>query len=340
LKALFIYNPASGQTELERELERCVGSLGERGWSADLVSTQFPRHGTDIARAAVASGYQLVVAVGGDGTVSEVANGLVGSDVIMGVIPTGTTNVWALQMGIPSLPPWHPRKVVEKVLFDLEELGWYRPSNVPSWLADAFRVLLRSEVREVDMGVVDGRHFLMWSGVGFDARVTEQVVPEDKRRFGVFAYLASTVSVAMEYTGARMLVTLDDRQLEEEVLMVLAANGRLYGGVLQLSPDARLDDGLLDISVFKGEGVGTTVRHVTAVLAGRHRQEPLVEVAQVERLSVASIPSQAVHADSEACGTTPVDITVRPRSLRVAVPPGEADELFTRPPLGSLADWQ
>lgn len=333
MRALFVYNPASGQGSVTRELEQCVRSLDRYGWSADLVSTQFPRHATEIARAAVVAGHQLVVAVGGDGTVSEVANGLAGSSTTMGVIPTGTTNVWALQLGIPSLPPWHPRKVVDRVLFDLEELGWHRPTNVPSWLADAFAVLLRSEVRAVDLGVVDGRYFVMWCGVGFDARVTEQVVPEDKRRYGVFAYLASTVSVAMEYSAARMLVSLGDRQLEDEVLMVLAANAQLYGGVLRLAPEARLDDGLLDVSVFKGEGVGTTVRHVTAVLAGRHRQEPLVEVAQVGRLSVASMPSQAVHADSEACGTTPIDITVRPRCLKVLVPPGAATELFCYPPL-------
>ncbi len=108
MRALFIYNPVSGQGDVTRELEQCVGHLLARGWSADLVPTRHPLDATDIARGARAGAWDVVVAVGGDGTVSEVANGLVGSDIALGVIPTGTTNVWALQMGIPSLPPLAP----------------------------------------------------------------------------------------------------------------------------------------------------------------------------------------------------------------------------------------
>lgn len=337
MRALFIYNPVSGQGNLTRELEQCIGRLIERGWSADLVPTRHPLDATDIARRATDGSYDLVAAVGGDGTVSEVANGLAGSDVVMGVIPTGTTNVWALQMGIPSLPPWHPRKVVNRVLADLEELGWNRPSNVPSWLGDAFGSLFRSEVRAVDLGKVDGRYFLLWSGVGFDARVAERVLPADTRRLGLLAYLAPAVSVAIDYTAPRMVVTLDDRELEGDVLMVLAANAPLYGGVLHLAPRARLDDGLLDVIVYRGEGVGTTVRHLTAAFAGRVGSEGLLEMAQVSRLSVASLPSQAVHADAEVCGITPVDIGIVARSLKVLVPPGAAGDLFVGPSLGTVS---
>ncbi|NLT41687.1 MAG: diacylglycerol kinase family lipid kinase [Anaerolineae bacterium] len=336
MRALFIYNPVSGQGNVTRELEQCVGRLIARGWDADLVPTQRRLEATEIARRATAVPYGLVVAVGGDGTVSEVANGLAGSDVVMGVIPTGTTNVWALQMGIPSLPPWHPRKVVNRVLADLEEMGWSRPANVPSWLSDAFGSLLTSEVRAVDMGAVDGRYFLLWCGVGYDARVAERVLPEDTRRLGVLAYLAPAFSVAIDYVAPRMLVELDDRQLEGDVLMVLAANAPLYGGVLHLAPLARLDDGLLDVSVYRGEGVGTTVRHLTAALAGRVGSEGLLEMAQVTRLSVASLPSQAVHADAEVCATTPVDISVVPRGLRVLVPREANPDLFVERPLGAV----
>jgi len=105
---------------------------------------------------------------------------------------------------------------------------------------------------------------------------------------------------------------------------------------VKLAPLARLDDGLLDVSVYRGEGVGTTVRHLTAALAGRVGSEGLLEMAQVTRLSVASLPSQAVHADAEVCATTPVDISVVPRGLRVLVPREANPDLFVERPLGAV----
>ncbi len=338
MRALFIYNPVSGQVNIERELVPCLDSLIARGWSADLRLTSEPRHATELARSGALDGCDLVVAVGGDGTVSEVANGLVGTPTVMGVIPAGTTNVWALQMAIPSLPPWHPRKVVDRVLADLEDLGWHRPAGTPTWLSGAFEALLAAEIRSVDVGMVDGQHFLMWCGVGFDARVAAEVEPEDRRRYGALAFIATSVSLGVEYAGSHMQLTLGDRQVEDEVLMVLAANARLYGGVIEIAPNAYLDDGLLDVCVFKGEGIGTKVRHVTAVLSRRQILEPQFDYAQVDRLRVESEPSEAVHLDSEPWGRTPVDIRVVPRGLQVAVPPGGSADLFRHPRLGLLQD--
>jgi diacylglycerol kinase (ATP) len=339
VRALFVHNPTAGQASVERELEPCLDVLAHHGWSVDLTTTDRPRHATDLARRAAADGAGMVVAVGGDGTVGEVANGLVGTNVILGVIPAGTSNVWALQMGIPALPAWHPRKVVDRVLSDLEELGWHRPVGIPSWLSEAFETMLSSEVREADTGLIAGRSFLMWCGVGFDAKVTEAVVPEERRRYGLLAFLASGISTAVEYSSARMQLVMPDREMEDDVLMIVGSNMRLYGGIVNMAPSAYLDDGLLDVCVFKGTGIANTVRHLTAVLAGRHPEEDNVDYLQVNSLRVASFPSQPVHADDEVCGATPVDITVQPLSLRVLVPHGQGADLFSRPPLGVVRDF-
>ncbi|MHB0877839.1 MAG: diacylglycerol/lipid kinase family protein [Anaerolineae bacterium] len=339
MQALFIYNPVAGQTSVERELAHCLDVLARHGWNVDLTTTDRPRHATELARRAATSGAGMVVAVGGDGTVGEVANGLVGTDTILGVIPAGTSNVWALQMGIPALPAWHPRKVVDRVLSDMEELGWHRPIGIPSWLSEAFETMLSSEVRQADTGLIAGRTFLMWCGVGFDAKVTEAVVPEERRRYGLLAWLASGISTAVEYSSARMQLVMPGREMEDDVLMIVGSNMRLYGGIVRMAPSAYLDDGLLDVLVFRGTGIGNIVRHVTALLAGRHPEEANVDYLQVDSLSVASFPSQPVHADDEVCGATPVDITVQPLSLRVLIPPGPGGELFCRPPLGLVRDF-
>jgi diacylglycerol kinase family enzyme len=339
VNALFIYNPTAGQFSIERELARCIDNLVQSGWSADLLLTNGPRNATELASKGVAQGRQMVVAVGGDGTVSEVANGLVGSEVILGVIPAGTTNVWALQMNIPSLPPWHPRRMVDAVLADLEERGWHRPPGTPSWLSDAFKVLLNSEVRLADVGNVNQRNFLLMCGIGFDAVVTGNVERELKRRYGMLAYVASGLSKAVEFQSARMRVVVDGQEFEQEdALMIVAANARLYGGILNIAPRAYLDDGLLDVCMFMGEGLPTIVRHFGAVLAGRHYEEADVEYLQVESMKVFSDPEQPVHLDDEVCGETPVDLRVIPRSLRVLVPEKSRTNLFQQPRIGLLAD--
>jgi len=340
MNSLFIYNPAAGQMSVEKDVVRCLESLEQRGWCVQLVTTDRAGQATQVAHQAAEAGHDLVVAIGGDGTVGEVANGLVGTETILGVIPAGTTNVWALQMNIPCLPPWHPRKVVDRMLADLEELGWHRPAGIPSWLSGAFLVLLNSEVRAVDMGRIGDRYFLLWGGVGLDARVTESVSLEDKRRFGFLAFIAATLSVAVDYTGARTTLATRDREIEDEMLLVVAANTRLYGGILEMAPTALLDDGLLDICVFKGDRFGMTLRHVTALLAGRHVGEPNFDYLKVDYLRVNASPPQPVHADDEVCGGTPVDITVAPRSLRVAVPPSSDRGLFSHPRIGWLKDME
>jgi len=338
--ALFVYNPTAGEANVSRELDAGLARLAREGWHVDLLLTSGRGHATDIAARAAEDGVDLVVAVGGDGTVNEVANGLVGTRTILGVIPAGTTNVWAAQLGIPSLPPLHPRKVAARVLADLHERGWKAALGIQSWLSQSLDVLQGCDVRAVDVGSVNGRHFLLWCGLGFDATVTESVMPEDKRRFGVLAYVASGFSIAVDYTGARMHLNIDGHEIEEEVLMVVVANARLYGRIFNMAPRAYLDDGLLDVRIFKGEGLGSTIKHLTAVLAGRQVEEAGdVDYLQAKKIRVGSIPTQPVHADDEVFATTPADIEVKAGALNVLVAPDVDQSIFCRPKLGKLADF-
>jgi diacylglycerol kinase (ATP) len=120
MEAELIYNPSGGQVVIRHELDHAIAFLDRHGWSVTLRETSRPMQATELARDAVNRGVQVVVAAGGDGTVNEVANGLVDTDAALGVLPVGTTNSWALQMGIPTLNPLLPSTQAVKMVAALE----------------------------------------------------------------------------------------------------------------------------------------------------------------------------------------------------------------------------
>jgi YegS/Rv2252/BmrU family lipid kinase len=280
--------------------------LEDHGWQLTLRETHGPGEATTYARRAVAEGCGVVIAAGGDGTVSEVVNGLAESEVALGMFPIGTTNVWALQMGIPLLWPLRQHSLLE-----------------------AAKVLAEGHVRRVDLGQVDGRYFLLWAGVGLDAKITEEVEPEAKKRLGALAFVIASIMVAKEFAGTKVQVTIDGCEVNRRAILILASNAQLYAGVVRLATRARLDDGLLDVIIFKGQGLPATLRHVFSVLTNRHLRDPQVEYYQARRVEVSAAKPLSVHADDEPFTTTPIEISVVPGALRVVVPQAVPPGLFT-----------
>ncbi len=258
------------------------------------------------------------------------ANGLLHTDAALGVLPVGTSNAWALQMGIPALNPLLPTTGMVKLVADLEEriarpvpANYYRRA-----LLDAARVLVEGRTVAVDAGEVSGRHFLMWAGIGLDAAVLEKISSKGKKALGFWAYLLAAIGSADQCSGKEVRLNLDGKITTVITPLIVVSNIQLYGGVIPIGAKARVNDARLDVCIFKGEGPFTIVQHTLKVLSRQHLQDPQIEYYQCSKIGIESAQMLPVHVDGDLCAETPVTIRVLPLALKVIVPQNAPTDLF------------
>lgn len=330
MQAVLIYNPSGGQVVVRREISDVITFLNRHGWTVTLQETGGPMEATELARRAVDGGIRVVIAAGGDGTINEVANGLVNTDAALGVLPVGTTNSWALQMGIPALNPVLPGMQVVKLIADLEErIARQLPANYyRKVLLNAARVLVEGRTVTVDMGELCGRHFLMWAGIGLDAAIVESISLKEKRILGSWAYVFNTIGLGYRYPGTDIWLNLDGKVVKTNSPLVVISNIQLYGGMIAIGAKAYVDDAKLDVCIFKGDGFFTFVQHAMTLLSHRHLQNPKVEYYQCSEIAIDSASPLPVHVDGELFMKTPVSIRTAPSALKVIVPKTIPSNLF------------
>jgi diacylglycerol kinase (ATP) len=304
-----IVNPVSGKkgglTTNPAGVDEVRAVLDAIGIHAEVVQTEYAGHATELASAARDEGYDIVVACGGDGTVGEVATALIGSQVTLGILPLGSANNVARMMHVP---------------FQLEE---------------AARLLRLGEVRRVDVGRCNGHYFLETAGVGLDAALFPILNKVDK---GEYTRLIDVVRTFFKFRPRRVTILLDRRAIRTRALVVLAANGPYWGYSVPLAPDARIDDGKLNVVVFRNFRKRAFLWHVLRSLlnrgadpdlqSGHGRNRPVYHpdiktyLARRVRVLTRGRP-WPVHADAQPRGYTPAVIEVVPAALRVITGPGE-----------------
>ncbi|MFH1084284.1 MAG: diacylglycerol kinase family protein [Chloroflexota bacterium] len=299
MRVHLIHNPVAGPRDVADDLVEVVAYLESQGWELTQRTTLGPGDATTFAREAVARGADMVVAVGGDGTLSEVVNGLAGTNAVLGFLPVGTGNVWAHMVGIPV---------------------WGTKGRQA--LLDAARILVEGRVRRVDLGKARDRYFALWLGMGFDAQVAGDIEPhrELRRSMGNVAYLVTALALCLVFRGTRLTVVVDGRVLRQRAVMVVISNAQLYGPTWRLAPRARLDDGLLDVYIFRGASTLDVLRYTALLFAGQHMRDPKLEVLQGRRLEIRGSRPLPFHLDGDPAGYTPVRIEVAPKALRVMLP--------------------
>ena len=298
-RTLVLLNPNAGHDDPVRLRRALGGAFAARRASVDLVDTQFAGHATELARRGARLGYRAVCAVGGDGTLAEVATGLAGTDVPMALIPRGTGNQVAHNLLIPE---------------DLE---------------GAVKVAVQGVARPMDLGQIGDRSFALVAGAGFDAAVMTSATRPMKERWGFAAYIFAAVKEALAAQPVRFRVTADEEPpIEIDAVSVLIANmGELFAAFLPgikvplaPVPTDSWHDGLLEVLIIAPRGVqdvpGIVWRAATRRFAGDQR---LVHF-QAKHVTVESDPPIAVQIDGDPAGTTPITARPFPGGVRIIVP--------------------
>lgn len=290
-KVLVIRNPRSG-----RQAKSCawpnIQNRISRMFPGVLISeTTGPGHAGTLAREAVLDQFQLVIAVGGDGTIHEVANQLVGTETSLGIIPSGTGNDLCRTLSIgPSIDSaLETLRAGKKSLIDVGE-----------WCSGE-----------------SGGHFVNIAGTGFDAAVADRINLGFRSLRGTSAYLAATVSTLARYKPKRVRLTFDDKTIEREVMLVAFANAKFYGGGMKVAPDASVTDGLLDVIVVNALSKPAFLRSFPSVFKGEHIHHPAVECFRVGQVTVDCPGTSQFLVDGELQACSQVQITVKKACLRV-----------------------
>jgi diacylglycerol kinase (ATP) len=285
-KTIIILNPAAHSERANRWRPQVEALAGD----CIVRTTQSPGEGEALARYAVDEGFEKIVAAGGDGTINEVVNGLADSSAMLGLLPIGTVNVFATELGLPT--------------HDLQ-LCW--------------DIIRGDQTRVVDLPSANGKYFVQLAGVGLDAQAVKETSLAFKRSFGPLSYLISAAQIAARQPP-RLLVESENRP-DIEGSFVLIGNGRHYGGPFPFFKHAVIDDGLLDVVAFKQLGYLEIIKYLQDVFFSSEIRLPEVEYFQTRRLRISSDQEVPVELDGELVGSCPVEFEAREKRLRVLVPP-------------------
>ncbi|NLE22411.1 MAG: diacylglycerol kinase family lipid kinase [Actinobacteria bacterium] len=288
-----IFNPHSGGGGYRRDVPLIFSALRGLGYEVEELQTKESGDATRLAREAVAAGFDVVAAVGGDGTVNETINGLACSDVPLAIIPTGTVNVLAMELGIPLDPP----DAVRLLGGDAGHISW------------------------IDLGLAGDRYFGLMAGVGMDAAVVASLHPTLKKALKEAAFAVQGLATYLTHEEPLIRVTSEERTVEG--YFAVFGNSSNYGGAFGITPLADMRDGLLDVCVLKDKSFVSTVWYWTAALINAHIKHPKVEYFRTENARITTVEDGKevlVQTDGELAGSLPMDCKVVPRALRVVVP--------------------
>jgi diacylglycerol kinase (ATP) len=268
-----ILNPYANRWGAQRKIPLVETALAEGGIRADVTVTSAPEAAIAVARQAALDGYDAIVAAGGDGTVSEVVNGLIqaagdGPTRPLGVLPIGTGNDFSDMTGTPRA------------------------------LAEAVAVIAAGHTRQIDAGRVNDRYFDNNCALAMEPMVTIENV-KIKRLSGNARYIAALVRALIKLKAWQMRVTWDGGVIEGPTILLSVCNSPRTGGVFLMAPPAKMDDGLFDFVYAPEMSKAQVLSILPKLFSGAHLQNPLVTHARTRRLVVESEPGTPIHADGE-----------------------------------------
>jgi diacylglycerol kinase (ATP) len=301
MRGRLLYNPMAGRFPSQPLVERAARVLEENGWNIKILQTKGGEHLSKMAKRAAARGLDAVFVAGGDGSVHQAAVGLMGSDTALCVLPAGTANVWALELGLPTL-------------------SW------TNWMAleSSVKKMLNGRIRTMDLGLCQGIPFLLWAGAGFDGFIVHHLEPRTRleKQFAIPYYLSNAAWYARNWKGMNLQVWADGEKVTGTFILSVVTNVHLYaGGLAEISPGARIDDGVMDLWLFSGDSLVDIVQHMFDLAKGKHIDSDKARRIPCRDIKIKSDVEIYIQLDGEPIEPSKIlEISIRPKSLKVMVP--------------------
>ena len=300
--AKVIVNPTAGAGKTARLWPQIMSLFKGQGLRFEHDITEAPGHAIELARTAAKNGYDMIVSVGGDGTINEIVNGLYASgsigDTLLGIVSTGTGG------------------------------DYIRTAGVPRKYEDACRCLLQPKKRTVDLGIVEyakngareERLFVNFAGMGFDAEIVRRTTQQYKSFGAMPSYLLGLLTTLISYANKKISLVVDGIEEEKRVCTVIMNNGKYGGGGMLTAPHADLSDGLLDVLVVGDMSKPDLLWSLPRIYKGTHLTHPKVDMKKAKEIEIKSF-GQKMHlqADGELLGEVPARFRVLPAALNIIV---------------------
>jgi YegS/Rv2252/BmrU family lipid kinase len=293
-RAFAIVNPAAGHGRGATLVRRIAGEFDRAGMTLEVVVTPGPAEAARLAAAAVDEGHTIVLAVGGDGTANEVANGIIGSDAALALYPIGQGNDFARSLGYPR---GRKRK------------------HVARWLVS------EAQRRTIDVGEVNGRLFLNAAGVGIDGDVAQRIARSPMLSSSKVGYLLGSLVSVATYRPQPMEVRIDGETLFGRYLAIVASNGTFFGGGMRPAPRARLDDGMLDVTLAGDVNKLGALAALAKIYVGKHEDGTTIVTRKAREVGIDLEHEMPMELDGEAARADRLSIRVRPGALNVLAAP-------------------
>lgn len=287
----FVVNPIAGAGRSGKSFAVVRSLLEQRGANFGFAFSEFPGHAVALTKEALAAGEKRIVAVGGDGTVNEVASALFESEAVMGILPFGTGNDLCRTLGIPTEPE------------------------------EALNVVLSDTVRPLDAGMANDRFFLNAAGIGFDVDVLVRTEKFKKRLNGMLPYLLGVVQALFNLKVMHLRLRMGKDVQELDAIVLVVSNGRFFGGGMLPAPAADPFDGKFDICIAKNMPVARYLPVLTRFVKGRHLGLNEILYYQADEITVEAPKGQLIELDGEVCESAPVTFRMLPGAIPMLVRP-------------------
>lgn len=287
---LIIANPVAGKGRSLKALTLATKLLDKALVKYEIIKTKYPGHATEIASNAVKRGEKNILALGGDGTVLEVAKGLIYTDSVLGIIPGGTGN------------------------------DFIRSLNVSNNVEAAIENILDGNTKKVDVGSANGNYFLNVAGTGFDVCTLENTKKTNRFFTGMAAYYLAVLISIIKYKGQTMTITANGQTLTKKLMLIAVANGKQYGGGMKIAPMAKPDDGIFHITMIDMPSKLKIIFMLPRFIKGHHEKFTEIKSFVCDEIKVICENPIALNIDGDLISTTPAEFKLLKSALNVFSP--------------------